>query len=133
MKIIESKGNATLLAITKKNNKKLWNKLTRNGEIWEHYKDTIANNRPEVIAVKYGKKVIPLIGGRPSTSEKRIPQFRIQSAWANKAIEVEVKKTNYICYRRPSYRIMNMESSSGTRLELFHCRGAILNTKTDIC
>ena len=92
MKIIESKGNATLLGITKKSNKKLWNKLTKNGEIWEHYKDTIANNKPEVIAVKYGKKVIPLIGGRPSTSEKRIPQFRIQSAWANKAMEVEVKK-----------------------------------------
>jgi len=91
MKVIEGKGNATLLGITKKSNIKLWNKLTKNGEIWKRYKDTMAQNRAEVIAVKYGNKVIPLIAGSPSTSGKRIPQFRIHSAWANKAIEAEVR------------------------------------------
>ena len=92
MKIIESKGNATLLAITEKNNKKLWNKLTKNGEIWEKYEDTIANNVAEVIAVKYGKKVIPLIGNPPGTNGDHTPQFRVSSAWANTALEAEVKK-----------------------------------------
>jgi len=93
MNVIENKGNAVLLGVTEKNNKKLWNKLTKNGQIWENYKDTMAQNRAEVLAVRYGKKVIPLIANSPNTNPKsRIPHFRVHSGDAHIALEAEVKK-----------------------------------------
>ena len=82
----------TFWALPIKNNKKLWNKLTKNGEIWRKRKDTMVQNRAEVIAVKYGKTVIPLIAGSPNTRGDRILQFRVHAAGAHTAIEAEVKK-----------------------------------------
>ena len=52
----------------------------------------MANYTAEVLAVKHRGKTIPLIAGSPSTSGYRIPQFRVHSAWANTALEAEVKK-----------------------------------------
>jgi len=103
MKAIERKGNATLLAVTKKNNEKLWNKLTKDGEIWRNYEDTMANNIAEILAVKYRKKIIPLISDPPDTAGNYIPYFRIHSGYDYIALEAEVKKNKLYLLQQATF------------------------------
>lgn len=88
---IETNGNTKLRLITEESDPGIWNSSTNNGIWWEHYGDTMGNDRKELIAAEHAGTIYPLFTTfSMSSGDISRPIHPIDAGGANEMIEAEV-------------------------------------------